>query len=212
MPYVLAFDYDLPHIEVHFDGCCEPKNPGGNAGWGATVDVAALNIKTDLSGFVGAGDGMSNNVAEYSAILGALQYILSHQDVLAGLPIHIMGDSALVACQQAESLDKPNLRCACYSSGCGKKARNGNRGCWPQLGPKPTGCVCKVAPPAWSRSGSGLYETYATDVKKILLHLPHIWSIDWVSRDFNGRADELSKRVLLDRGVEFKIQPIKKGE
>ena len=79
-------------VEVWYDGCCEPVNPGGHAACGVLI---RCNGKTLLqeSRYIGHGPRMSNNVAEYSGILAALEYLLQ-----AGLTRHrvtLRGDSML---------------------------------------------------------------------------------------------------------------------
>lgn len=197
----------IRHVRINFDGCCEPVNPGGHAGWGAAVDIIDGGIEqdcVDLVGYCGEGPEMSNNVAEYSGLLGALEHIVSHLEKYSGLPVRILGDSALVVCQQAPRLNSPNLRLAGYRDGCGKKARRGKKGCWEPGSSR--GCICPEPPPPWEMRG-GLYTQLAWRVQNILCSCAFTWTIEWVSRDFNGRADALSKRVLLDRGINFRIQP-----
>lgn len=61
-------------IQVWFDGCCEPKNPGG---WGTYGLFIARNGCMILSEgeLVGSGPKMSNNFAEYSGFLRALIFL-----------------------------------------------------------------------------------------------------------------------------------------
>lgn len=60
-------------IVVYCDGACEPTNPGGYATWGW---VALWPDGREMShglGCIGHGPGMSNNRAEYEAVLQALR-------------------------------------------------------------------------------------------------------------------------------------------
>ena len=82
-------------IEIYFDGACEPKNPGGTASYGWVVSKDGEMLAQDAQ-VVGSGDGMTNNVAEYSGLIGALEG-LSRMGVASG-KIKIHGDSKLV-CQ-----------------------------------------------------------------------------------------------------------------
>ena len=83
-------------IVVYFDGLCEPKNPGGVATYGVVVKSEGKTI------FEGSGlayakpwtDEASNNVAEYSALIHALEW-LRKNDLLAS-PIIVRGDSRLI--------------------------------------------------------------------------------------------------------------------
>ena len=83
-----------PTIVVHFDGACEPRNPGGIATCGWTVHEGGKLIG---SGFqeVCRGDGATNNVAEYCALGFALKWLL--ETGLGGKAVlDIRGDSQLV--------------------------------------------------------------------------------------------------------------------
>lgn len=80
-------------IEAWFDGCCEPKNPGGHAAWGAVVHVNGESVYRD-GGYCGVGPDMSNNVAEYMGFVAALTEAIKHEGA-----IHVRGDSRLVICQ-----------------------------------------------------------------------------------------------------------------
>jgi len=79
-------------IQAFFDGSCEPVNPGGIARWGFALLEDDEVIHTD-HGLIGEGDGMTNNVAEYHALLHCLQYLSeNHADDF----IEIYGDSKMV--------------------------------------------------------------------------------------------------------------------
>ena len=81
------------NIICWFDGACEPVNPGGTASWGIVVKDEDDLIHFS-SGIVGQGAGMSNNVAEYAALIALFNYILSMDaDIKIAL---IYGDSQLV--------------------------------------------------------------------------------------------------------------------
>lgn len=80
---------------IYFDGACEPRNPGGWATWGW---VALRDGKAIASGrgCVGHGDGMTNNVAEYTAAIEALRWLSGRS---AGPGVVLRGDSQLVVRQ-----------------------------------------------------------------------------------------------------------------
>jgi ribonuclease HI len=59
-------------ITVYCDGACEPRNPGGWATWAWVAYVGDKEISYGY-GCVGVGAGMSNNVAEYEAVVQALR-------------------------------------------------------------------------------------------------------------------------------------------
>lgn len=62
-------------IECWFDGSCEPVNPLGHASYGALVREGSRTLFS-FSGYVGHGEGMSNNVAEYSGVIAVLKYLI----------------------------------------------------------------------------------------------------------------------------------------
>lgn len=62
-------------IELYFDGACEPFNPGGTASYGWLIKKDGKEIKSG-SGVVGSGEGMTNNVAEYSGLIYGLEEFL----------------------------------------------------------------------------------------------------------------------------------------
>jgi ribonuclease HI len=62
-------------ISIYCDGLCEPRNPGGIATWGYVAYKAGQRL-TSARGVVGQGRGMTNNVAEYTAIIEALRWLL----------------------------------------------------------------------------------------------------------------------------------------
>jgi ribonuclease HI len=77
-------------IEAWFDGCCEPKNPGGHAAFGILLKVDGKTIVA-RGGYVGYGPEMSNNVAEFSAFIALMKEIAK----IPG-PALVRGDSKLV--------------------------------------------------------------------------------------------------------------------
>ncbi len=58
----------------YIDGSCEPTNPGGYAccAWVA-FDCSGERV-AEYRGYIGHGDGMTNNLAEYCALIAALGY------------------------------------------------------------------------------------------------------------------------------------------
>jgi len=61
-------------IRVWVDGLCEPVNPGGVACWGLVIRGKQ---KVMGCGVVGSGPGVSNNVAEYAALVKALETLVA---------------------------------------------------------------------------------------------------------------------------------------
>jgi ribonuclease HI len=79
-------------ITIYFDGLCRPKNPGGVATYGYVIYQDGKKVKSGC-GVVGSGAGMTNNVAEYSALKHAVEWVSRN-----GMKdeIVIKGDSQLV--------------------------------------------------------------------------------------------------------------------
>ncbi len=82
-------------VRLHFDGACEPRNPGGHGGWGAWISGIDEMDPVGLCGYIGCGDSITNNVAEYTALVEGLKYLLE-RDVER---CHVCGDSQLVIMQ-----------------------------------------------------------------------------------------------------------------
>jgi ribonuclease HI len=85
-------------IEAYFDGLCEPKNPGGVATFGFVVHRDGKTVH-EGHGLAATpySDGATNNVAEYTGVLKALEWF-----VLQGMvkeKIVLRGDSELVVKQ-----------------------------------------------------------------------------------------------------------------
>lgn len=84
-------------IEAWFDGCCEPRNPGGTASFGAVAFVNGERV-WDCSRIFhpepGKENETSNNVAEYSGFLAILSWLLENGYTDANTTIY--GDSKLV--------------------------------------------------------------------------------------------------------------------
>ena len=79
-------------ITIYFDGLCQPVNPGGVATYGYAIYQDGKAIKRGCR-VIGEGSGMTNNVAEYSALKRALAWLNE-----SGIKdeITIKGDSQLV--------------------------------------------------------------------------------------------------------------------
>lgn len=82
-------------IAVYFDGLCEPVNPGGIATYGFAIYVDGRLVHSE-GGFIGAGylgDDVTNNVAEYTALIKALEWLL--ENGYSGGELVVRGDSQL---------------------------------------------------------------------------------------------------------------------
>lgn len=82
-------------VVIYFDGACEPRNPGGYGLW-AWVALArdGSEVAHDY-GSLGRGPDMTNNRAEYAALLEALHYLELHDF----RNVVVRGDSQLVVRQ-----------------------------------------------------------------------------------------------------------------
>lgn len=104
-------------LTLHFDGACEPANPGGIAtgGW-----IVREGDQVVLSGYreFKRGDGATNNLAEWCALGCGLRAILDNHEIASGAVLRIYGDSMLVVNQlthkwncNKEHLQKLRQRC-----------------------------------------------------------------------------------------------------
>lgn len=84
-------------IVIQADGLCEPRNPGGWACWAWVAQAEDAQEIASGRGCVGHGPGATNNVAEYQAVLAALDWAIAHglRDIL------LQTDSRLVVEQVA---------------------------------------------------------------------------------------------------------------
>lgn len=89
-------------VNVWVDGCCEPRNPGGQGSWAYHItyrDGEKIGVSVSDSGYIGKGPQMSNNVAEYTAVIKAAQALKRMK--FADRPIRFHGDSVLTMNQLA---------------------------------------------------------------------------------------------------------------
>lgn len=98
------FDSQLPRgravlpaeVHVHFDGACQPPRGGGVATYGFTVEAPGLHYEEKGLAVPPWTPRATNNVAEYTAAIRALEWLL--QEGYSGA-IRVMGDSQLVVRQ-----------------------------------------------------------------------------------------------------------------
>jgi ribonuclease HI len=85
-------------IEVYFDGLCQPINPGGISCYAFVVKSGGKILHSDY-GVAGEpfSDDSTNNVAEYTALIKALQWLLENN--LGRAKIEIKSDSQLIVNQ-----------------------------------------------------------------------------------------------------------------
>lgn len=151
-------------ICAYIDGLTEPRNPGGVAAYGISIILDGEEIKT-FKGVIGEGAGMSNNVAEYGALI-ALCKVLAGFGMTPYHEVQIKGDSQLVINQM--------------------------RGIW--------------------RIKSGMYVKWAEEAMSLLkeLQVKYQWVVylDWIPREQNVRADQLSREAYegycKERGMKVK--------
>jgi ribonuclease HI len=87
-------------IIVNFDGLCQPKNPGGIACYAYVIKQAGKVVHQDYG--IAAepfSSNATNNVAEYTGLIRALEWLAANRDSLEPGPIRIIGDSQLVVGQ-----------------------------------------------------------------------------------------------------------------
>jgi ribonuclease HI len=80
----------MKKVTCYFDGCTEPKNPGGSMGTGSIVKVDGQTVYAE-SLYYPAKPTNTNNSSEYIALGMVLKYILDNE--LDDQDITIMGDS-----------------------------------------------------------------------------------------------------------------------
>lgn len=86
-------------VTCYFDGSTEPKNPYGHTSYGALVKING-RVVLEESGYVGVGEGMSNNVGEYSGAIAVMEYLIKKKIYVAV----IFGDSRLVVRQMNKKM------------------------------------------------------------------------------------------------------------
>ena len=85
-------------IVVFIDGLCEPRNPGGIAAYGFVVYKNGEKLK-EGRGVAAEGPCASNNLAEYAALVAALEFLTE-----AGLiedAVEVRSDSRLLVNQMS---------------------------------------------------------------------------------------------------------------
>lgn len=92
----------------YVDGLCEPKNPGGVACYGWVGYWQGKRVR-EGKGVIGEGQGMTNNLAEYSALIAALEHLAAKG--YCG-EVEFKGDSQLLINQMRGewNINKQHLR------------------------------------------------------------------------------------------------------
>lgn len=88
----------MAEVQVYFDGLCQPINPGGIACYAFLIksEGKTLYKERGLAAEPFSKDA-TNNVAEYTALVKALEWLLSSKR--AQEPVRVRGDSRLVISQ-----------------------------------------------------------------------------------------------------------------
>jgi len=92
---------------IYCDGLCEPFNPGGTATYGYVIYWKGKRARNG-SGVICTGPGATNNLAEYTAVIKALEHLIDKKYLEA---ITVRSDSQLVINQLAGSwnVNSPNI-------------------------------------------------------------------------------------------------------
>jgi ribonuclease HI len=83
----------LDMYTLYFDGSCGPINPRGTAAYGYTLHRVGQKIKEGHA-IIGTGEGMSNNLAEFSGLAAGLQEFMTL--VSGAALLNVRGDSQVV--------------------------------------------------------------------------------------------------------------------
>lgn len=146
---------DAGEIYLYFDGCCEPRNPGGTAGWGCFAVREKKTIFKASGIYTPKQEGQtSNNIAEYEALIRGMTELVERK--LNHIPVVARGDSMMVVRQMS--------------------------GDW--------------------KIKKGMYVKSATEALEIAESFTDI-SFEWIPREENQRADDLSKDHLKKSGVRI---------
>lgn len=88
----------MVEIQVYFDGLCQPVNPGGIACYAFLIksDGKVIHKERGLAAEPFS-SGATNNVAEYTALVKALEWLISSK--MGQQHVHVKGDSKLVISQ-----------------------------------------------------------------------------------------------------------------
>jgi ribonuclease HI len=91
-----SFEKNDDVIFLNFDGLCEPRNPRGIATYGVAVKKGQKIIfeESGLARAIPWSDDASNNVAEYSALIRGLEWLIDNG--YADREIIVRGDSRIV--------------------------------------------------------------------------------------------------------------------
>ncbi len=80
-------------VQVHFDGACRPPRGGGVATYGFTIEGAGFDYEEGGLAVAPWSATATNNVAEYTAAIRSLEWLVHHH---YNGPVLLIGDSQLV--------------------------------------------------------------------------------------------------------------------
>jgi ribonuclease HI len=88
----------MANYKLYFDGSCSPQNPGGTAKYGFALFKYGQREPIVMDhGIIGTGPGMTNNLAEFTALWhGLMAFYLQVRDDPRGSMLICVGDSRLV--------------------------------------------------------------------------------------------------------------------
>lgn len=145
---------------LYFDGSCQPRNPGGHATYGwVLLDADGDEVHSDC-GHVCSGEGATNNVAEYAALLRGLEWAAGNKTARLQ-SLRLLGDSQLVVNTVAGKwrCKKPHL------------------------------------------------QRLLRQIQQLLFRRE--WTIGWIPREENSRADELSNKAYVTHCNKLGIPAIR---
>lgn len=98
-------------LTLHFDGACEPRNPGGVATGGWLIEDEVGEVLHEGSAVFCEGFGATNNIAEYHSLGHGLRWLSDQVELTFPRRVVIRGDSQLVINQiiGAWRCNKPHL-------------------------------------------------------------------------------------------------------
>ena len=89
------------------DGGCDP-NPGGAAGYGFFIFAGQRRIHSE-SGPVGRGEGMTSNVAEYTALIRALEFLRPRMQTEDSMEIRADSELLVKQLNKIYAVRKPHI-------------------------------------------------------------------------------------------------------
>ena len=165
-------------IKLYFDGACEPRNPGGTAAYGFIIFREAIH-----------GEG-GFEVERLTELYRESKIVAEGGPESTNNVAEYSGLFSALKWLQKNNLTSETIRCYGDSRLVIYQLTEDH----PETGKK-----WKVRP------GHKPYKPVALKCRELVKEFPHI-KFTWVPREKNI-ADAVSKQVLRDKGVTFRIQP-----